>query len=76
MHARFQCDVEGKESAYFTVPLKDLSICMRGVAGHYTMQLMKPRGREEVQIVSRDGVSDSKVNTCTIKLLDQDFERA
>ena len=77
VHAKLQCDVEMPTSVeHFTLSLKDMSVCMRSVAGHYILELRKVRSSEEVQIISRDAVTDTKINACTIRTQYEDFEKA
>jgi len=79
VHARLRCDVEmgGKQSsASFSLSLKDMSVCMRGVSSHYIMEMSKPVDSEEVHILSKDAVTDAKINACTLKTLCDDYSKA
>ena len=78
VHARLRCDVDLATncSTSFALSLKDMSVCMRGVSGHYIMEMSKPKDSEEVHILSRDAVSDAKINACTLKTLCDDYSKA
>lgn len=77
VHVKLSCDVELlDEKAEFCISVDTLSICMRTVASHYVMDLVKYKGDDDIELTSRDATSGIAVNTCKMHTLCKDSTRA
>ena len=78
VHARLACEVEAAPDAgdmRFSVSLETLSVLMRNVSSHYTMELVKYAGADDLELVSRDQITNAKVNSSRINTLCKEFAK-
>lgn len=78
VQAKLQCDVDMSEDCIgqFSVSVNTLGICMRTVASHYVMDMIKYEGSEDIEIESRDQITNARINSCRMNTLCKDFTKA
>lgn len=72
VNARYMCEVEGTDFPPMSVSLKDLLICLKGVAPHYVLEV--DFDGEDVAIVARDAITRVKINNCILRTLSDDMD--
>ena len=83
VHARLECEVhlpgevtESTEPVRFAVSLKEMMACMRVVHSHYVLEVCKERNSDSVQLISRDQVHMTLINSFNLGILHQDYDSA
>lgn len=76
VQARLHCEVTmNAETSQFTVAVDTLAICLRTVASHYVLDFIKYTDSDDVELVSRDAISNNIVNVCRMNTLAKMFTK-